>query len=572
MASQHTIMSFSTDVLVIGGGFAGMWAAKKARDHVGDVLLVDKGPKDWGGLGGMSGGDFLAAQPGEDVTAMLEELVYYYDGLVEQDTMLDVLRDSTQRFRDYLNLGHQFVKDARGNYTPIPQRGLTHMRSYPSHPYGSGGHNLREELVGEMRRLEVRRVGRVYVTELLKEDDTVVGAAGFHTLSGAPCVIRAKAVVLALNMGGWKMSYHMNSCAGDAVPLALDAGLPLRNFEFIRVWNTPALFAWEGQTNMLPCGARFINSRGEDFMRRYSPVHGAKGDPHYNVRGMAHETLAGRGPIRFDTSPMREEDKLALRPKAGWGRLHDQKLLAAGIDFFTGCHEWMPQVITSYGGVLCGKRGETPVRGLFAAGRTRSLDGGVYMGGLSMCLVATTGHWAGESAGRYVEGLERAPHWDPERAEARARRAVEPLGGQGLAPKDAVRTLQEIISARDVCILKTEQGLKRAAGRVAEVKNELIPRLAADDPHYLVKLHEARGMAELTDLTIQASLFRTESRAGHYRADFPERDDKGWLCWVVARKRDGAFELTKLPVPLERYAFQPGRAYMDDFQFPRVKA
>lgn len=572
MALEKNNMSFSTDVLIIGGGFAGMWAAKKAREHVRDVLVVDKGPKDWGGLGGMSGGDFLAALPGEDVNVMLEELVYYYDGLVEQDAMLAVLKESTDRFQDYLKMGHQFVKDERGNYKPIPQRGLTHMRSYPSYPYGSGGHMLREELVGEMRRLNVRRVGRIYITDLLKNDDAVVGAAGFHTLSGMPCVIRARAVVLALNMGGWKMSYHMNSCAGDAVPLALKAGLPLRNFEFIRVWNTPALFAWEGQTNMLPRGARFINGRGEDFMRRYSPVHGAKGDPHYNVRGMAHEVSAGRGPICFDTSPMSEEDKIALRPKAGWGKLHDEKLQAVGIDFFKGCHEWMPQVITSYGGVLCEKKGGTPVRGLFAAGRTRSLDGGVYMGGLSMCLVATTGYWAGESAGQYVDGLEKTPRWDEADAREKARQAVEPLGKEGLAPKDVVRVMQQIITACDVCILKTEQGLTRAAAQVAEARTEILPRLAASDPHYLVKLHEARGMTDLTDITVRASLFRKESRAGHYRADFPERDNENWLCWVVARKQADTLSLSKLPVPLDQYGIKPGRGYMDDYTFPRERA
>ena len=76
--------------------------------------------------------------------------------------------------------------------------------------------------------------------------------------------------------------------------LAYGAGASLRNMEFIENWNVPKLFAWEGQTGMLPYGARFLNGEGEDFMRRYSPKLGAKADPHYNVRGMAFEVRAGR--------------------------------------------------------------------------------------------------------------------------------------------------------------------------------------------------------------------------------------------------------------------------------------
>lgn len=55
-----SLMKFKTDILVIGGGFAGIWAARKAREYVKDVLIVDKGPLDWGGLGGLSGGDMVA--------------------------------------------------------------------------------------------------------------------------------------------------------------------------------------------------------------------------------------------------------------------------------------------------------------------------------------------------------------------------------------------------------------------------------------------------------------------------------------------------------------------------------
>ncbi|WP_295637458.1 FAD-binding protein [uncultured Mailhella sp.] len=557
----------NADVLIVGGGFAGMWAAKKAREHVEDVLVIDKGPRDWGGLGSMCGGDMIARLPGDDIDAMLRELVYYYDGLVEQDFMEEILRQSTDRFRDYEALGHHFRRDDEGHLIPVPQRGLANMKSYLSVPLGSGGANLRRELLGEMDRLNVRRMGNIYVTDLLVEDGRAVGAAGFHTLSGRPVVCRARAVVLAANMGGWKTSYHMSSCAGDGVPLAFNAGLPLRNFEFIRVWNTPKLFAWEGQTNLLPHGARFVNRLGEDFMSRYAPTLGAKGDPHYNVRGMAHEVAAGRGPIYFDTSRMPKESVSALRPKAGWAKLHDTKLLEIGIDFFGRPQEWMPQVLTSYGGVMCGKDCSTPVEGLYSAGRSCGIDGGVYMGGLSMCLVATTGYIAGENAGRFALEHEERPL---DKADVRQKldAALAPLGREGLAPKDAVRRIQEIISSCDVCILKTAQGLKKGLEKLRVLQQEVLPSLGAPDPHYLMKAREAEAMAMLTEFTLNASLMREESRDGHFRADFPHRDNEHWLCWIVIRNKDGQAEYTTRKVPLERYKVQPERYYMDNFHFP----
>ena len=290
---------FDTDVLIIGGGFSGSWAALTARQHVENVLIVDKGPRDWGGLGGMSGGDMIVKQPEFAAKDLVEELVYYYDGLCEQDVLEEILNQSYERFKDYEKMGHEFARDDSGRLMSIPQRGLELMRYYFYHPYGKGGAHTTQILNAELQRLNVQRIGRIEITDLVKDGDAVSGAVGFHAQSGTPCLFRAKAVILAAHNGGWKGSYLLNTCAGEGAALAYGAGASLRNMEFIENWNVPKLFAWEGQTGMLPYGARFLNGEGEDFMRRYSPKLGAKADPHYNVRGMAFEVRAGRA--RSDT-------------------------------------------------------------------------------------------------------------------------------------------------------------------------------------------------------------------------------------------------------------------------------
>ena len=98
------------DVLIIGGGFSGLWAAISAREHVENVVLVDKGPADWGGLGTSSGGDFQCVQD-TTVEAALDDVVYYHDGLCDQELVENILTQSYQRFEHYERLGVRFERD-----------------------------------------------------------------------------------------------------------------------------------------------------------------------------------------------------------------------------------------------------------------------------------------------------------------------------------------------------------------------------------------------------------------------------------------------------------------------------
>ena len=558
---------FDTDVLIIGGGFSGSWAALTARQHVENVLIVDKGPRDWGGLGGMSGGDMIVKQPEFAAKDLVEELVYYYDGLCEQDVLEEILNQSYERFKDYEKMGHEFARDDSGRLMSIPQRGLELMRYYFYHPYGKGGAHTTQILNAELQRLNVQRLGRIEITDLVKDGDAVSGAVGFHAQSGAPCLFRAKAVILAAHNGGWKGSYLLNTCAGEGAALAYGAGASLRNMEFIENWNVPKLFAWEGQTGMLPYGARFLNGEGEDFMRRYSPKLGAKADPHYNVRGMAFEVRAGRGPIYFDTSTMSPEGIEIMTPTGGWMKLNDTKLKELGIDFFKSKTEWMPQVLTSFGGTVADKDGWSGIPGLFVAGRARSVTPGVYMGGWATCITATTGYSAGEAAAQFVQGHD-AVAFDEAYAASRLEAFTGYLGKDGIAPKDVISDMREVMSAPDIALMKTGKGLSRGLDRVEEIRAEVLPHLGARDPHELAKLFEATSTVLLTELCLNAALMRKESRAGHYREDYPERDNEHWLKWIEQKQVDGKREVHTVPVPLNDYPIKPYRYYMDNFSWP----
>ncbi|MFR4119652.1 MAG: FAD-binding protein [Bilophila wadsworthia] len=255
---------FDTDVLIIGGGFSGSWAALTARQHVENVLIVDKGPRDWGGLGGMSGGDMIVKQPEFAAKDLVEELVYYYDGLCEQDVLEEILNQSYERFKDYEKMGHEFARDDSGRLMSIPSAGSNSCAITSTIPTARRrAHHADPQCRASAAQRPAHRAHRDHRSRQGRRRR--FGAVGFHAQSGTPCLFRAKAVILAAHNGGWKGSYLLNTCAGEGAALAYGAGASLRNMEFIENWNVPKLFAWEGQTGMLPYGARFLNGEGEDL-------------------------------------------------------------------------------------------------------------------------------------------------------------------------------------------------------------------------------------------------------------------------------------------------------------------
>ena len=143
MASLHSLGKvIETDVLVVGGGPTGFWAANRAKEFVERVTVIDKGPKDWGGLASMSAGGIIALLPGEDVDECIKELVYYYDGLCQQDVLEEILRRSSDIIQSYVRLGYELIRDPNGDLKGIPQRGLEHIKCYVGMPFGKGGKNM----------------------------------------------------------------------------------------------------------------------------------------------------------------------------------------------------------------------------------------------------------------------------------------------------------------------------------------------------------------------------------------------------------------------------------------------
>ena len=570
---QMDCVNIETDVLIIGAGPSGMWTAKHLKELKPglQVTVVDKAGADWGGLMTMSEGDFDAVTPEENIDEWVKDLVYYWDGLCDQELMETLFRASYDRLCEYEKLGCAYTRKEDGNFKGIPQRGLDNVKLCITKVKGTGGEDMRDSLNKEMRRLDIQRIGRIMVTELLQQDGHITGAVGFHVRTGQFYSFAAKAVVIACGRGGWKCSYGKNTSTGEGLLLAYQAGAELCNMEFAEVWNVPKLFSWEGQTVLLPLGAKFVNAKGESFMERYSPVLKGNTDPHYTTMAMAMETKAGRGPIYFDTSDLKEEDREFVQPAAGWQLLNYNKLKNIGIDFFRGTTEWQPQILSSFGGIVADAYGRTKVKGLYAVGRSRFLDAGVYIGGFDLSTTATTGYLAAEGIHQYLQQEGSAISTQPSKEDLETKRSLlsEQLQKTGVNGKEVLRKIQELVLPYNVSILKSEKSLNSALHELQQIQKDLLPEMGSGDAHYLMKCKEIEAIAIVTEMFLKASLMRKETRGGHYREDYPQRDDQNWLGWIKIRQENGNMKLHLEPVPLKTYKHPVERYYQDNFQFPK---
>lgn len=557
----------TADVLIVGCGASGMWTAKRLKEKrpETDILMVDKGPDLWGGLMTLSGGDFEAVFPEEDVQSWIRDLIWYWDGLCDQEEMTRIFSDSYARMKDYQDMGYEFLKNEQGAYMPVPQRSMEHCRLYPCREKGTGGQIMANAMIGEMKRLGIRHLCRTQITDLIQAEGRVAGAVGFDSVTGDFLVIQAGAVVIACGNPSWKPGYNGNTSSGEWVRMCLNAGVKMRNFESLTVMNAPKLFFWEGQGIYLALGARFVNAQGEPFMDRYSPVFGANTDNNFITRAMAMEIKAGRGPIYLDLSQIPEKDMVHVRPQTGNQIMNHNKLKAQGIDFLNARDvEFIPQVQLALGGAVTDKDSATGVDGLYVVGRARSLDY-IYLCGFGLCSTAVTGYQAGDAL---ADRLDRKPAPLPEPLVREKKDALyAPLGTGTLTPKAVWKELNDLISHYDVCILKSQESLEAASRELDRIEQEDLPRMGAKDPHYLLKYKEVEGIVTLTRLYLEASKLRKESRGAHYRVDYPHRNDAEYLGWVCQRKAaDGGVESFIEPVPQGPNPM-PEHFYSDNFCF-----
>ena len=195
----------------------------------------------------------------------------------------------------------------------------------------------------------------------------------------------------------------------------------------------------------------------------------------------------------------------------------------------------------------------TSLPGLYAAGDcggTRHNGAFIVNVGNGTGPSAVTGKRAGAAAAHAARTKMAAPDEAYVTGLRKARRA--PLERRnGYSPRWVTQLLQNTMIPYFVSYIKHGARLQAALTNIEFMRDHLVPRMYATDPHELKLVHETENMVLAAEMILRASLFRKESRGAHYREDYPRRNDPEWLAWTQIKEEDGAMKVSKVPVPKE---------------------
>jgi succinate dehydrogenase/fumarate reductase flavoprotein subunit len=194
------------------------------------------------------------------------------------------------------------------------------------------------------------------------------------------------------------------------------------------------------------------------------------------------------------------------------------------------------------------------IPGLYAAGDALGsmLCGGSYsLGGGSSSGSAVQGVVAGIAAAEYALKSKK-PSVPKTEIEKIKKEIFKPRETEaGYSPDWMIQLIQNTMIPYYVLYVKKEDRLKAALTNIMFFQEHFVPHLTANDTHDLRLAHEVKNMLLNAEMKLRASLFRTESRATHFREDYPARDDKNWVAWVVISNDNWKMKLKKVPVPDE---------------------
>jgi succinate dehydrogenase/fumarate reductase flavoprotein subunit len=569
MAVRGDITKLEADVLIIGGGFGGIWAALRASQIARRVVVIDKAYVSRSGASTMSGGVTNAPTADDDLSTWVDEMVVRGSYMCNQDWTWQLLELQRERIRDFETWGVPIVRDADGRIKRFMSRGMVTVRCLQYNPK-----KAMEILRARALAQGVQILDRFCITDLLTTDGcyptrgAVAGAVGFNTRSGERIVVRARATVVATGMTAMKGTHRVDNTTGDGMAMGYRAGGRLCDLEFGFGGTFTHLmkdYAFTNYNVSVAHGARLINRHGERFMTQYDPVRFERSELARVVAAFTKEIVEGRGPVYVD---LRHVDP------SYWDNLHavsaskGRNILLAGV--LPDPREHPLPIEPTWGLWNGGRSGlkididcHASVPRLFAVGSAAKNDatGTHASAGIPTAFCYATGYKAGEVAAR--EALDSdLPLIDQPGIETLLHEATAPLDrGAGALNADQIHDRLSALESSVVDLMQLNaERLTRFAAEAAAMRAE-VDRARAADVHDLVKLHEARNVAECALLVYQSSLDRTESREQFYREDFPETDDAAWFCWHGVTRTDAGPVFDRERIPVEKFALQPPSPY-----------
>ncbi len=536
---------YEHDVVIVGGGLAGLSAAIEAKMQGVDVAVVSLTHPvrshtvcAQGGINAPLGNHPDAKD--DSVERHIFDTIKGADYLADQDVVERVISMAKERIYELEHWGVPFSRFEDGRIAQRPFGGA----SFPRTCFAADktGHLIMHVLYEQSVKHDIKVYEDRFVARLVVKDGKGKGIIAYNLRDGTFEAYKAKAVVIATGGAGRIYGKTTNSytCTGMGMAIAYWAGIPIKDMEFIQFHPT-TLYG----TNILISeaargeGGYLINAKGERFMKKYAPDKMELAPRDVVARAIWTEVLEGRGfeneYVHLDLRHLGEKRILERLPQ-----VRDLALRFTGRDMIKEPIPIQPGFHYTMGGIDVNMDAETIVKGVYAAGEVAcvSMHGANRLGGNSLLDGAVYGKIAGESAAKYVkqvsdEDIADADDAIKEEMERFKKKVDDLLNSDG--EEDPFQIYKELtkVMMRDVFIFRNEEGLQRALKEVRELKKRFKNiKLKNKSLHYNRELEQVltfEGILDLAEVIVMGALNRKESRGAHTRTDYPKRDDKNFL-------------------------------------------
>jgi succinate dehydrogenase / fumarate reductase flavoprotein subunit len=610
MAEQMKKQSdYSCDVLIIGGGSAGLRAAIAAHDAGANVLIISRSkrgdPHTTLARGGINAA--LGTMDPED-----NWLVHASDTLREGEFIADyqkvelLCKNAPDSVMELVNWGARFHKEKDGRLTQRFFGAHTYRRTVF---YGDWtGQELIRVLMEQINRREIKMIDNVYIMKLLMSDHDGGGNGQVNGALGVDIenkeFVRFECRSLILAAGGYTRVYPVSSSRlienyGEGVALAYEAGADLVDMEMVQfhptgmVWPEKAvgLLATEAIRGE---GGILLNSRGERFMKNYEPERMELAPRDVVARANYNEIISGRGTehggVWLDVTHLREEviqDRLPT--------MYQQFLELDGIDISKEKMEVAPTAHYSMGGVVADLQCRTQIKGLFAVGEVISqIHGANRLGGNSLLDTMVFGKIAGEEATNFAKQevggakklkMGQSPTQQSNRS-SNLRKEEESFVGDYhewiFAVKEPIKFRNEIqqLMKDNVGIIREETRLQNGLKRILELKNEFyskdniidVSEIDDNNSESIVITLQVKSSLVACEAIIRSALMRRESRGAHYRSDFPKIDNERFKVNIYCRKEGKEVSAAPPEMVLFKQDLKEIKGPLSDFVKEHVKA
>jgi fumarate reductase flavoprotein subunit len=543
------VQTFAHDIVIVGGGGAGLRAAIAAAE-LSDTLSVAVVSKVYpmrSHTVSAEGGAAAAMGPDDSFDLHAFDTIRGSDYLADQDAVEAFVAECPGEIIQLEHWGCPWSREPDGRIAVRAFGGMSVHRTVFAADK-TGFHMLHTLFQTSLKYESIARYDEFFVTKLLVEDGRCAGVAAIDLRDSEVRCITAKAVILCTGGAGRIFSFTTNGAikTGDGMALAYRAGVPLKDMEFVQYHPTglpgTGILMTEASRGE---GGYLTNREGKRFLEEYIPSKMELGPRDILSRAIMQEIEKGRafdGPygqyVHLDISHLGE-------------KLIDEKLpfvreLARNFVGIDPVHEPIPvRPVVHYmmGGIDTDLVGRTRLPGLYAAGEAAcvSMNGANRLGSnsLSECLVfgARSGRQAAEDALGASQTDERPLEKLAQTEQARlVATYLEKEGG-----RERISTIRRGLQAameRGAGVFRTEESLKEAVEEVRQLR-ERYRDLALDDRDRafnteLVAALELDNMLDVAETVVRSGLERRESRGSHTRRDHPDRDDERFLKHSLA--------------------------------------